>query len=522
VEPVTTEIVNYAPIQRGGPPSGGGLRDSLVYKEAISAVDFQGRNYGPAMPFNNADGSGRQINIHTDVDRVPLPTEGARDVLSTQQNVPATGGVSEATKTGLGGGSLFTTGGVNFGVEVCLDHGNHRLNNFLTGGAATPGDPKPQVLLIPSAGMAIDRGPVYTVPNGLVFNVDAGDGSAAGEVVDRTQYRCLFTAHATIHNAAGNCTAATHYGCEEHDHHGVANSATCDICNAELVASYTPFTCSAATHNFMNMAAPDCWSCKRPLTAWYACAAKHGRIGPGACTLPCVLPTVPAGWCYACNAWSPLGVCTTCPANVTPLGQCTHATHHVTANPCPLCNAVSVAHNRKRCSRHKQRSLANAACGFCGKAVAPVVAQAYVQNWTPYVPTTTNPVADPTRVFTEQTVTTTTEVTIQSVGVPVIDVSKGPGGPTPLAVPGGMPTTTVGNTRTWNSAASGIANTAVTSTRVEVTVVDPNGGDPKTTKTTTVTTRHDTTLTAGQAALFAGPGSVSVYPVKDIPEAETV
>jgi hypothetical protein len=58
------------------------------------------------------------------------------------------------------GGSIFTIDGIKFGLEICLDHLNQRLNP----GAGV------QIQLVPSAGAHLSQ--FACVPNGIAFNVD--------------------------------------------------------------------------------------------------------------------------------------------------------------------------------------------------------------------------------------------------------------------------------------------------------------------------------------------------------------
>lgn len=173
VEPDTTEILNVALVQKGGSGTGvAGLKELLVYKEAISSIDFLGPNYSDKGWFRPS-GEGRQVYIY-DHYRLVLPTAGSGDLLTQDQNR-----ASEVTKTGLGGGSVFTVDGITFGVEVCLDHANNKLRSFYDG-APPKGSPKVQVQLIPSWGMSIGGGDRCGVTNALLFNVDGPNGSAAG------------------------------------------------------------------------------------------------------------------------------------------------------------------------------------------------------------------------------------------------------------------------------------------------------------------------------------------------------
>lgn len=89
-----------------------------------------------------------------------LPAPGSRDVF---------GDPSKFQDERMGG-SIFTIDGIRFGLEICLDHINHRLQ---------PGSGI-QIQLVPSAGADIgDQAKLACVDGGIVFNVDGG--GAAGK-----------------------------------------------------------------------------------------------------------------------------------------------------------------------------------------------------------------------------------------------------------------------------------------------------------------------------------------------------
>ncbi|WP_031433655.1 hypothetical protein [Methylomarinum vadi] len=128
-------IDNVALIQKGS-------EDHLVAKEFISGIDFRDikDGKGPFVSMNNA--GVRQ-------DMPPLSTEGAR----------GSGITSKFTDERMGGG-VFNIDGITFGMEICLDHAEHKLS--AAGNL--------QILLIPSAGMEIEPG--HTIIDGISFNVD--------------------------------------------------------------------------------------------------------------------------------------------------------------------------------------------------------------------------------------------------------------------------------------------------------------------------------------------------------------
>jgi hypothetical protein len=174
-----TEIFNIALVQKGGVKSSTykqGEQDAfVVYKEYVSHIDFlrdKAKNWQNPIE--------RVVNLGNRSDLVQ-PTLGSRDISAF--GGPASGVVKdqygnqhlkEVNKTGLGGGSIFTIGGITFGIEVCLDHFKRRLRQA----ERKKGDPRVQVQVVPSAGMSIDKDSIAVVEKGLIFNVDGGGGAA--------------------------------------------------------------------------------------------------------------------------------------------------------------------------------------------------------------------------------------------------------------------------------------------------------------------------------------------------------
>src|SRR5690606_33639693 len=134
------EIFNVVFIQRGGsgtPMNRDGsceLKELLIYKEAISSVDFAGIDYDDHAFYDKFRHVAELSGVSTRI----LPTQGSTDVLGVNPNVMGQNRVtsdgtatldptSETTTSGLGGGALFTVEGVEFGVDVCLDHACSRL-----------------------------------------------------------------------------------------------------------------------------------------------------------------------------------------------------------------------------------------------------------------------------------------------------------------------------------------------------------------------------------------------------------
>jgi len=105
--------------------------------------------------------------------------------------------VSEVNETGSSGGCVFTMDGITFGLEVCLDHGNKRRENYCANTWAPSGEPKVQVQLIPSCGMKI--GNPCCVPQRLVFKVYvahyAAKKDAGGTVVNERASHLTVSPH---------------------------------------------------------------------------------------------------------------------------------------------------------------------------------------------------------------------------------------------------------------------------------------------------------------------------------------
>lgn len=192
IEPGKAETINIAQVQKGGPgvpvnkDGTRALKELLVYKETISSVDFMGLDYGKDAFYAHHR---HRAKLDGDALVMLTPTPGSTDHLGANPNKqgeqrvkgdgsPGTGLASEVTTSGIGGGSVFVMHDIAFGLEVCLDHGASRLHNYYAGGKAQAGEPKVQVLLIPSCGMSIDPAKCCCVPDGLVFNVDAGHHAA--------------------------------------------------------------------------------------------------------------------------------------------------------------------------------------------------------------------------------------------------------------------------------------------------------------------------------------------------------
>ena len=190
VEPGETEIINIAPVFKGGTETpvgadGRALKELLVYKETISSVDFTTLDYGSSDFFY---GDVRHlIQAYADKSTRALPTVGSTDALATSPNNPGTTSssgyrVSEVSLSGIGGGTVFTMDKITFGLEVCLDQNMGRLEKYYGNpvkaipSQAKSGEPKVQVQLIPSCGAGINN--PCTVTDGPIFNVDVAKHGA--------------------------------------------------------------------------------------------------------------------------------------------------------------------------------------------------------------------------------------------------------------------------------------------------------------------------------------------------------
>lgn len=138
---VGVTIDNYALVQKGGHASGDGVHDYCTQKAYVSNLDF-----------DEVDNKAPKIKIF-----------GRKEEYIEPRDDP--GSASERM-----GGSVFHMDGINFGLEVCLDHLQGRLAADATRGRI-------QIQLIPSAGAYINPASVACVTGGILFNVDGGGGA---------------------------------------------------------------------------------------------------------------------------------------------------------------------------------------------------------------------------------------------------------------------------------------------------------------------------------------------------------
>ena len=307
IEPVATEVLNVAQVQRGWPSPvlHHGLTQALVDKETISSIDYLGKNSQNLQDWFAPHGLGRVIDIHGRKNRTVLPREGAEGLLGASPSKPGGGGAvwvdkqglshtvgSEINVSGIGGGSVFTMDGITFGLEVCLDHMYNRLHEFYQPGKAAAGDPKVQVLLIPSWGMSIGGGelvcPRDAAHPGLVFNVDGSRWASDARANDGT-FSC------DDHPARNAAIAGP---CQEPVHHYV-----CPTCNS--IRGDEPGTCD---DGHPALALLDYYQCASP-KRFYSCATCNAIVSdtPGNCpTHPLVL-LVEFWFCTTCGYYYPAG-----------------------------------------------------------------------------------------------------------------------------------------------------------------------------------------------------------------------
>lgn len=280
-EPVSTEILNVALVQKGG-SGGSGLREAIIYKEYVSSVDFINTNYY----------GDRRLEIHGQT-RTGIPTVGSKDVLGT-----AAPNTSEINKSGLGGGSVFMVDGITFGLEVCLDHIYNKLYDFYANSAEN-GDPKVQVFLLPSWGMRLRRAACSGLPNALLFNVDGPDGSDVAVLPNPVTFTCWRCG--SVSNNPGNCATTHRWTCttgtHEHDH--IQQQATalpnCAHCGGALQQARICAAALPAPHNELVFQG-NCGVCGGagvPAPYWYCDQHDQRSTGGGTCVYGDPLAAVP-------------------------------------------------------------------------------------------------------------------------------------------------------------------------------------------------------------------------------------
>lgn len=138
---------NFAPVFKGGPDSS---RQKYIFtKKSISAIDFLSNTMLP-NPTND--------NVKA-YDRVP---DSFKYML-------------ESRDVKLIENSVIEVDGIRIGVEICLDH----KKGVLWENLQNTNEDLVDVLLITSAGMAIEFGPNPIIPGGVVYMTDGAASSAA-------------------------------------------------------------------------------------------------------------------------------------------------------------------------------------------------------------------------------------------------------------------------------------------------------------------------------------------------------
>ncbi len=203
------EMLNLAIVRRGGVEVAMSTeKDSLIiYKEYVSAIDYLGRFFGKGKEFHHGKTDIAHVGLANvlGAERTLRPTDGARDtVLVKGKGVPNLPGqkrvwqpsldqrykasveyfdgkisrdemlrrkkpvsyeISEESRSGLGGGSLFEMNGYKFALEICLDHAKRRIFSL---------NPKKiDFHLVTSCGMSPDNSVAKS--GGYLFLVDGID-----------------------------------------------------------------------------------------------------------------------------------------------------------------------------------------------------------------------------------------------------------------------------------------------------------------------------------------------------------
>ncbi len=294
-EPVSTEILNVALVQKGG-SGGSGLREAIIYKEYVSSVDFINTNYY----------GDRRLEVHGQT-RTGIPTAGSKDILGT--TAPNT---SEINKSGLGGGSVFMVDGITFGLEVCLDHIYNKLYDFYANSAEN-GDPKVQVFLLPSWGMRLQRGPCSGLPNALLFNVDGPEGSEVAVLPNAVTFTCWRCG--SVSNNPGTCATTHRWTCttDTHKHEHIQPQATalpnCVHCGAALQQARLCAAALPAVHNELVLAGncSVCGGAGVPANYWYCDQHDQRSTAAGNCVYGDPLAAVPTELEQDLNAVNPSG-----------------------------------------------------------------------------------------------------------------------------------------------------------------------------------------------------------------------
>jgi hypothetical protein len=377
--------------------------------------------------------------------------------------------------------------------------------------------------------MTIGEGPIYAVPNGLVFNVDGRVG-APPEAGTFTGFHCPDIPHNGVVVAAPRpaACASPHARCRRHVHLQAAGGA-CGSCGGATAPS--GFLCTAA-HNWMTAADCLCTILHQQVKV----CTLHNTAGAGACTtVGCAHPLVPAYSCGDPTHWQDTNaVCAggggLCGLATQLVFACGANRHPVAATPCPTCGAGAAASATHACLTHVQSEHV-APGGPCPQCAQALVAgpRSLVQDWAAFAELVMGGVAvadpgGPPFPVNDQSIITRTVVTDTISGLITSDTTVvNPVNQAPLEVPEPplpviAPTTDSGlmsnpRTRTWVSGSLTLTSVKQTAS---VTV-----GTTRT-DTTTITTSRTGNVQGQWAHLFAQQGRLYIYPVQPLPQAATV
>lgn len=142
------EAYNFVLVQQGGAAAQGDAGARVVMKELMSGIDF--------------------VSEHANPGGVLL---GGVEYLQAG----GAGAGRERQQVNYDGAGIFELAGLNWAVEVCLDHGASRLQRS----PQLPGEPLVQLQLVPSCGMTVTQNAIITGDEGWVFNCDGGGGGSS-------------------------------------------------------------------------------------------------------------------------------------------------------------------------------------------------------------------------------------------------------------------------------------------------------------------------------------------------------
>jgi hypothetical protein len=136
-----TQICNFTLVQQGGVPAQGPSGARAIVKEFMSGIDFIG---------SQANTGGLLLGNVAHPEAAPRGPGGERQ------------------QKDYDGAGIFELAGINWAVEICLDHLSQRLQRS----PALPGEKLVQVQLVPSCGASIDGRSVIAQAGGYILNVD--------------------------------------------------------------------------------------------------------------------------------------------------------------------------------------------------------------------------------------------------------------------------------------------------------------------------------------------------------------